>query len=53
MGSVDSAVDSTSVGMPGELDFDLATDGSAGFGLSYALPTMGARCSYFILPERG
>ena len=50
MGSVDSAVDSTSVGMPGELDFDLATDGSAGFGLSYALPTMGAldvAISYF------
>jgi len=50
MGSVDSAVDSTSAGMPGELDFDLATDGSAGFGLSYALPTMGAldvAISYF------
>ena len=50
MGSVDSAVDSTSVGMPGELDYDVSTDGSAGFGLSYALPTMGAldvAISYF------
>tara|TARA_B100001121_G_scaffold303758_1_gene318149 strand:+ start:473 stop:1684 length:1212 start_codon:yes stop_codon:yes gene_type:complete len=50
MGSVDSAVDSTSVGMPGELDHDLATDGAAGFGLSYSLPTMGAldvAISYF------
>jgi hypothetical protein len=50
MGSVDSAVDSTSAGMPGEIDFDLATDGSAGFGLSYALPTIGAldvAISYF------
>ena len=50
MGSVDSAVDSTSVGMPGELDHDLATDGAGGFGLSYALPTMGAldvAISYF------
>lgn len=50
MGSVDSAVDSTSVGMPGELDHDLATSGAGGFGLSYALPTMGAldvAISYF------
>ena len=42
MGSIDSAVDASSVGMPGELDHDLATDGTAGFGLLYSLPTMGA-----------
>ena len=50
MGSVDTAVDSTSAGMPGELDYDVSTDGSAGFGLLYALPTMGAldvSISYF------
>ena len=42
MGSIDSAVDASSVGMPGELDHDLATDGTGGFGLLYSLPTMGA-----------
>ena len=50
MGSVDSAVDATSAGMPGELDYDVSTDGSGGFGLLYALPTMGAldvSISYF------
>jgi hypothetical protein len=42
MGNIDSAVDASSVGMPGELDHDLSTDGTAGFGLLYSLPTMGA-----------